>query len=167
MYNYAEVTVRKANLGEVDQIKEIIKEAYSLLKKELSREPGALNEGLDKISRHIQMGHQYIALVGEVLVGTMRVRLRGTTGVISRVAVKKAFRKRRIGLALVEYAENMLSYMNATCVQLEVYDAVEGQKEYYERMGYKETERLDRDGETIILMQKSLCEEPEEEEEPL
>ncbi|MBD3404557.1 MAG: GNAT family N-acetyltransferase [Candidatus Lokiarchaeota archaeon] len=167
MYNYAEVTVRKANLGEVDLVREIIEEAYEVLKKQLSRDPGALNEGLDKISRHIQMGHQYIALVGEMVVGTMRVRLRGTTGVISRVAVKKAYRKRRIGSALVEYAENMLDYMNATCVQLEVYDAVEGQKEYYERAGYKEVDRIDRAGEVIIVMQKSLCEEPEEEDEPL
>ncbi|MFW9803416.1 MAG: hypothetical protein ACFFFC_12225, partial [Candidatus Thorarchaeota archaeon] len=87
MYDYAEVMIRRAELGEVDLVKAIIVEAYKPVKKQLSRTPAALNEGLSKISRHIQMGDQYVALVGDQIVGTMRVRLSGQMGVISRLGV--------------------------------------------------------------------------------
>ncbi|MFW9786462.1 MAG: GNAT family N-acetyltransferase [Candidatus Thorarchaeota archaeon] len=165
IYNYAEIAIRKAVLAEVDVIKEIIKEAYQPIMKQLSRKPAALEEGLGKISRHIQMGHQYVALVGETVVGTMRVRLRGQVGVISRVAVRSDFRGRRIGTMLVDYAENLLTHMNAQLIEIEVYGAVEQQLSFYERGGYVETGRIERLGEEIVIMQKDLTEKPMDEEE--
>ena len=132
---------------------------------QLSREPAAIKEGLDKISRHIQMGNQYVALVGETVVGTMRVSLRGQVGVISRVAVRSKFRGRRIGTMLVDYAENLLSHMNAQRIEIEVYGAVEEQLSFYERGGYVETGRIQRVGEEIVIMQKDLTEQPMDEED--
>ena len=159
IYNYAEVTIRKAVLGEVDIIKEIIKEAYQPIMKQLSRKPAALEEGLGKISRHIQMGNQYVALVGENVVGTMRVSLRGQVGVIARVAVSSKFRGRRIGTMLVDYAENLLLHMNAQRIEIEIYGAVEQQLSFYQRAGYQETGRIERLGEEIVIMQKELTEQ--------
>ncbi len=124
-----------------------------------------MKEGLDKIARNIQMGTQYVALVGEEVVGTMRVMLRGSTGVISRVAVRQKYRGRRIGTMLMEYAENLLAHMNATTVEVEVYGAVQQQLEFYRRLGYTETGRLERLGEEIVVMQKSLVESEAEEED--
>jgi len=164
IYNYAEVTIRRADLAEVDLIKEIIKEAYAPIKKQLSRKPAALKEGLDKIARHIQMGNQYVALVGETVVGTMRVSLRGQVGVISRVGVRQTFRNRRIGTKLVDYAENLLGYMNAQRIEIEIYGAVDNQVTFYERGGYVVTERIQRRGEEIVVMQKDLTESPVDEE---
>jgi ribosomal protein S18 acetylase RimI-like enzyme len=120
--------------------------------------PAALAEGLGKISRHIQMGDQYVALVGDQVVGTMRVRLAGNVGVISRVAVRGEFRGRRIGSVLVEYAENIMTRMGASVIEVEVYGAVEQQLSFYERVGYVETGRLTRLGEEIVVMQKELVE---------
>ena len=165
IYNYAEVTIRKAVLGEVDVIKDIVKEAYQPIMKQLSREPAAIKEGLDKISRHIQMGNQYVALVGDTVVGTMRVRLRGQVGVISRVAVRSKFRGRRIGTMLVDYAENLLLHMNAQRIEIEIYGVVEEQLSFYERGGYVETGRIERLGEEIVIMQKDLTEQPMDEDE--
>ncbi len=165
IYNYAEVTIRRANLAEVDIIKDIIFEAYEPVRKQLSRMPAALQEGLGKISRHIQMGDQYVALVGDQVVGTMRVRLAGSVGVISRVAVLQNFRARRIGSMLVEYAENLMSHMGASVIEIEVYGAVEQQLSFYERLGYVETGRLTRLGEEIVVMQKELVESPMEDED--
>ena len=152
-------------LSEVDLVKEIIKEAYQPIKKQLSRKPGALHEGLDKLSRNIQMGNQYVALVGELVVGTMLVNLRGQNGVISRVSVRSDFRGRRIGTMLVDYAENLLVHMNAQRIDIEIYGAVEDQVSFYERGGYVETERIKRVGEVIVVMQKDLTEKPVEEED--
>ena len=165
IYNYAEVTIRKAVLSEVDLVKEIVKEAYQPIKKALSRQPAALKEGLAKISRNIQMGNQYVALVGELVVGTMLVSLRGQNGVISRVAVRNEFRGRRIGTMLVDYGENLLVHMNAQRIDIEIYGAVEDQVSFYERGGYVVTERLKRVGEEIVVMQKDLTEKPVEEED--
>ncbi|MHA1742447.1 MAG: GNAT family N-acetyltransferase [Candidatus Thorarchaeota archaeon] len=167
IYNYAEVLVRRAEIGEVEQVRAIIKEAYAGVKRKLSREPGALREGLDKIARHIQMGNVYVAVIGGQIVGTMRVVLHGQVGIISRVAVKKAYRGRRIGTALVEYAENLLVHMNAQTIEIEVYGAIEEQREFYVRLGYEEVGRHEREGEEIVVMRKELIEEEGQEEEPL
>nr|KXH70393.1 MAG: hypothetical protein AM325_03250 [Candidatus Thorarchaeota archaeon SMTZ1-45] len=133
--------------------------------KKLSRTPAALEEGLGKISRHIQMGNQYVALVGDTVVGTMRVSLHGQVGVIARVAVRQKYRGRRIGTMLVDYAENLLSHMNAKRIEIEVYGAVEDQISFYERAGYIEIKRIERLGEEIVVMQKELTEELLEDEE--
>lgn len=126
--------------------------------------PAALKEGLDKIARHIQMGDQYVALVGDSVVGTMRVRIIGRVGVIARVAVRQSHRGRKIGSMLIEYAENLITHMNATVVEVEVYGAIEEQLTFYEKIGYTETNRLERLGEEIVVMQKELI-EPEIEPE--
>ncbi|MHA3962175.1 MAG: GNAT family N-acetyltransferase [Candidatus Thorarchaeota archaeon SMTZ1-45] len=131
----------------------------------MSRTPAALEEGLGKISRHIQMGNQYVALVGDTVVGTMRVSLHGQVGVIARVAVRQKYRGRRIGTMLVDYAENLLSHMNAKRIEIEVYGAVEDQISFYERAGYIEIKRIERLGEEIVVMQKELTEELLEDEE--
>jgi ribosomal protein S18 acetylase RimI-like enzyme len=165
MYDYAEVMIRRAELAEVDLVKAIVVEAYKPVKKQLSRAPAALNEGLSKIARHIQMGDQYVALVGDQIVGTMRVRLSGQTGVISRLGVLERFRGRRIGTLLMQYAENLLASRGAQMVEVEVYGAIEEQLSFYEGLGYKETGRMKRLKEVIVAMQKSLIEEPAEEEE--
>lgn len=140
----------------MDLIKEIVVEAYAPIKKQLSRMPGALDEGLGKIARHIQMGDQYIGLVGDTVVATMRIRTVGRVGVVSRVAVRQSFRGRRIGSMLVDYAENLMSHMNVQVIEVEIYGAVEMQVDFYKKMGYEETGRLVRLGEEIVVMQKSL-----------
>ena len=165
MYDYAEVMIRRAELGEVDLVKAIIVEAYKPVKKQLSRTPAALSEGLSKIARHIQMGDQYVALVGDEIVGTMRVRLHGHRGVISRLGILERFRGRRIGTLLMQYAENLLSSRGAQVVEVEVYGAIEAQLSFYEYLGYKETGRKKRLKEIIVTMEKSLVEEELLEEE--
>lgn len=159
IYNYAEITIRRAELAEVDTIKQIIKDAYAGIKKQLSRNPGALNESLDKISRQIQMGNQYVALVGNNVVGCMRVNLSGQHGVISRIAVLTNYRKRRVGTMLIEYGENLLEHSNATTIEIDVYGVIEEQKTFYEKMGYEEIERTMREKEEIVVMRKSLIED--------
>jgi ribosomal protein S18 acetylase RimI-like enzyme len=165
MYDYAEVMIRRAELGEVDLVKAIIVEAYKPVKKQLSRKPAALTEGLSKIARHIQMGDQYVALVGDEIVGTMRVRLHGHRGVISRLGILERFRGRRIGTLLMQYAENLLASRGAQVVEVEVYGAIEAQLSFYEYLGYKETGRNKRLKEVIVTMEKNLVEEEVLEEE--
>ena len=142
----------------MDLIKEIIVEAYAPIKKQLSRVPAALDEGLGKISRHIQMGDQYVGLVGDTVVATMRIRVVGRVGVVSRVAVRQSFRGRRIGSMLIDYAENLMIHSNAQVIEVEIYGSVETQVDFYKRFGYEETGRLERLGEEIVVMQKSLVE---------
>jgi len=111
------------------------------------------------------MGDQYVGLVGDTIVATMRIRLVGRVGVFSRVAVRQSFRGRRIGSMLVDYAENLMAHMNASVIEVEIYGSVEPQLEFYEKMGYEEKGRLERLGEEIVVMQKNLLEsemEPED-----
>ena len=148
----------------MDLIKEIIVEAYEPIRKQLSRMPAALEEGLGKISRHIQMGDQYVGIVGDTVVATMRIRLVGKVGVVSRVGIRQSYRGRRIGSMLIEYAENLMIHSNATVIEVEIYGVVEAQLDFYKRLGYKETGRMERLGEEIVVMQKSLVESDQESE---
>ncbi|TFF93491.1 GNAT family N-acetyltransferase [Candidatus Thorarchaeota archaeon] len=159
IYNYAEVRIRRAGMKEVDIVRDIIQEAYKPIMKQLSRPPAALQEGMDKIARHIQMGNIYVALVGDTIAGTMRVELRGKLGVISRVAVLERFRGRRIGTALMDYAENLLSRSNAKSIELEVYGAIDQQIDFYKKLGYEEVSRHERVGEEIVVMKKDFEDE--------
>lgn len=111
------------------------------------------------------MGNQYVALVGDTVVGTMRVSLHGQIGVIARVAVRQKFRGRRIGTMLVDYGENLLIHMNAKRIEIEVYGAVEDQISFYERAGYTQMRRVERLGEEIVVMQKELTEQILEDDE--
>ncbi len=111
------------------------------------------------------MGNQYVAIVGETIVGVMRVSLSGQVGVISRIAVRKQFRNRRIGTKLVDYGENLLEHMNAQRIEIEIYGAAENQISFYERGGYVEISRMKRLGEEIVVMQKDLTESAVEEED--
>jgi len=165
IYDYAEVIIRRAELSEVDKVRAIVKEAYAPIKKQLSRNPAALEEGLSKISRHIQMGDQYVALVGENLVGTMRVRLRGQVGIVSRLAVASKYRGRRIGITLMDHAERLLTDRGATIIEVEVYGAIDAQLSFYERLGFVEYGRIERLKEEIVQMRKSLIEEEIDEED--
>ncbi len=159
IYNYAEVRVRRAGMNEVDVVRDIIQEAYKPIMKQLCRPPAALQEGMDKIARHIQMGNIYVALIGDTIAGTMRAELRGRLGVISRVAVRERFRGRRIGTALMDYAESLLSSNNAKSIELEVYGAIDPQIDFYKKLGYEEKSRHERAGEEIVVMEKDLEDE--------
>jgi hypothetical protein len=66
---------------------------------------------------------------------------------------------------LVDYAENLLTHSNAQRIDIEIYGVVEDQVSFYERGGYVETERIQRFGEEIVIMQKDLTEKPVEEED--
>lgn len=165
VYNYAEISIRRADLGETAIVRSIVQEAYGGVKKQLGGDPAVLQEGLDKVSRYIQMGNVYVALIGDAIVGTMRVQLQGQVGTISRVAVREKFRNRRIGTFLVEYGENLLTHMGAKFVQLEVSGATDTQTKFYEGIGYKQMKRVRHAGQETIFMQKDLCEAPESEEE--
>jgi len=57
--------------------------------------------------------------------------------------------------------------MNAQTIEIEVYGAIEEQREFYVRLGYEEVGRHEREGEEIVVMRKELIEEEVEEEEPL
>ncbi len=165
MYDYAEVSIRRADLGEVDTVRSILQEAYGGVRKRQTKEPLALQDGLDKISRAIQMGNVYVAIIGDSIVGTMRVQLQGQTGTISRIGVLEKFRNRRVGTFLVEYAENLLTHMGAKTVQLEVVSAMGSQTKFYEGIGYKPIEGRQGSGTELMVMQKDLYESEQEGEE--
>jgi hypothetical protein len=59
---------------------------------------------------------------------------------------------------LLDYAENLMTHSNAKVIEVEIYGAVETQLDFYKRLGYEETGRLERLGEEIVVMQKSLVE---------
>jgi ribosomal protein S18 acetylase RimI-like enzyme len=165
MYDYAEVSIRRADLGEVDTVRSILQEAYGGVRKRLPKDPVGPQDGLDKISRSIQMGNIYVAIIGDSIVGTMRVQLQGQVGTISRIGVLERFRNRRVGTFLVEYAENLLTHMGAKTVQLEVVSAMDTQTKFYEGIGYKTVEHREGSGTDVLMMRKDLFESEQEEDE--
>jgi len=158
-----EIEIRKANMNEADLVDRVIKAAYAPLMKILSRPPKALTERTSTRARQIQFGHILVAILGDELVGTVRIYADGPRGFISRLAVHPTHQRKGIGTALLTAAERALAEKGVKYFELEIYDKVDFQHAFFSVNGYIEVNKFERNGEIIVNMQKSAKKALEEE----
>jgi ribosomal-protein-alanine N-acetyltransferase len=82
-------------------------------------------------------------------------------GHIISLAVDKKYRKKGVGIELVEYAINIFTKCNVREIKLEVRIGNKGAREFYEKMGFEEKEILKNyyeDGENAVIMRKEVKE---------
>ncbi len=158
-----EVEIRKANMNEADLVDRVIKEAYKPLMKILSRPPKALTEPTSRRARQIQFGHILVAILGDELVGTVRIYADGPRGFISRLAVVPKHQRKGIGTALLTAAERALAEKGVRYFELEIYDKAEYQHKFFSTNGYIEVEKFERNGEIIVNMKKNVKKNLEDE----
>ena len=98
---------------------------------------GAIDRKLD-----IDDGLFFVAVQGDVIVGTIMAGYDGHRGWIYSVAVNNAFRRRGIGSQLVVHAESALAKLGCPKVNLQVRADNVAVTAFYESLGFQCEERI-------------------------
>jgi ribosomal protein S18 acetylase RimI-like enzyme len=78
-----------------------------------------------------------VALEGPVVVGSVMAGYEGHRGWISRIAVLRAYRHKRIGEALLSEAERRLAALGCIKINLQVVETNSAVVRFYEEAGYE------------------------------
>lgn len=118
--NYSFV-IRKATLNDNKAVKEVMDDSFSLYKSRIipEGELDALNETEEDITDDILTKEVFIALIDDVPVGSIRVKIGADkTAQISRFGVKQAYHNIGIGKALMNLVDKYLQSKQIQSVQL-------------------------------------------------
>lgn len=108
--NYSFI-IRKATIADADAIALIMQEAFKKYMQDtgLSSPLEALAEGVDTIKSDIENKEVYIALIDDIPVGTIRIRINADgTAYISRFGVMLDYHNIGIGKSLMNLADKIL-----------------------------------------------------------
>ena len=83
-----------------------------------------------------------VALEGRLVVGSVMAGYEGHRGWISRIAVLRARRHKRIGQALLSEAESRLAVLGCIKINLQVLETNLAVVQFYEKAGYEIEPRI-------------------------
>lgn len=104
-----DILIRKADKNDVDDIKNITKEAFSeYASKTTAQRIDALFETHMDIENDIENKIVFAAVCGGKVLGSLRLEISENTAYLTRFAVQKADRSRGIGGRLIDYASDFV-----------------------------------------------------------
>jgi ribosomal protein S18 acetylase RimI-like enzyme len=120
MVNYSFI-IRKAVAADAPAIKEIMQESFKKYIEDTGL-PGsmeALDESYEDIVRDIETKEVYVAIIDEVAVGSVRVRINpDNTAYLSRFGVKLSYHNIGIGKSLINLVDKLLTARGISSVSL-------------------------------------------------
>jgi GNAT superfamily N-acetyltransferase len=159
MINYSFI-IRKAVVEDASAIKEIMQESFKKYRENtgLTGSLDALEESYDDIVRDIESKEVYVAIIDEVAVGTVRIRLNpDNTAYLSRFGVKLSYHNIGIGKSLMNLVDKLLLTRNIKSVSLHTASKYKDLvRFYYGRGFYIDSTTKDR-GYVRALMVKEYC----------
>jgi ribosomal protein S18 acetylase RimI-like enzyme len=81
-------------------------------------------------------GLLFVALEGDVVIGTAMAGYDGHRGWLYSIAVRPAYRRKGLGAALVAHAEKALCHLGCVKVNLQLLASNEGTAAFYKSLGY-------------------------------
>lgn len=145
--NYSFI-IRKATPGDAPAISAIMQEAFNKYVRDtgLTGTVDALTEGLNNIEADILEKEVYIALMDDIPVGTVRIKiLPDKTAYISRFGVRLDYHNIGIGKSLMNLADKILKSQNVKRVSLHTASKYRDLiRFYYGRGFYIESTSTDR-----------------------
>ncbi|MDF2840287.1 MAG: family acetyltransferase [Clostridia bacterium] len=106
-----EIVVEKARQRHIPQIQEVSKEAFGLYAEGagIAAIVGSLNETYDYLKEEIENKMVFVALLGDVVVGTVRVEVKEDhTAYLSRFGVKGEYQSKGIGKLLMNAVDEAM-----------------------------------------------------------
>lgn len=156
MVNYSFI-IRKAVAEDAPAIKEIMQESFKKYMEDtgLTGSMEALSESLEEIIRDIETKEVYIALIDNVAVGSVRVRVNpDNTAYLSRFGVMLSYHNIGIGKSLMNLVDKLLLARGVKSVSLHTASKYRDLvRFYYGRGFYIDSTTKDR-GYTRALMVK-------------
>jgi ribosomal protein S18 acetylase RimI-like enzyme len=120
MVNYS-FTIRKAVVEDAPAIKEIMQESFKKYMEDtgLTGSMEALQESDEDIVRDIETKEVYIAIIDDVAVGSVRIKLNpDNTAYLSRFGVKLSYHNIGIGKSLINLVDKLLLARSVKSVSL-------------------------------------------------
>ncbi len=156
MINYSFI-IRKAVMEDASAIQEIMQESFRKYIEDTGL-PGsveALEESCEDIARDIETKEVYVAIIDEVVVGTVRVRVNpDNTAYLSRFGVKLSYHNIGIGKSLMNLVDKLMTARGVHSVSLHTASKYRDLvRFYYGRGFYIESTTKDR-GYVRALMVK-------------
>jgi len=136
--NYSFI-IRKANVEDAPAIHEIMQESFRKYMEDtgLTGTMEALQESLHDIKKDIEDNDVYVALIDDVAVGSIRVRvLADETAYISRFGVKLEYHNIGIGKSLMNLIDKILISKGIKRVSLHTASKYEGLVRFYYGRGF-------------------------------
>ena len=153
------VMIEKASISHLKQILDVInksnKEAYKkIIPKEHFKDPVL---SLDRLLEDFDKMDFYVYLYGGKVVGVAALHvLEEDVGRIRWVYVLPEFQRRGIGTALVTYVENQAEKLGLKKLWLLVVGKAYWATNFYEKLGYRITKRIERPWGYDLIMEKRI-----------
>jgi len=135
--------------------------AFEEYRGQLDPPSGAHAETLDSIREKMRNAQVVLACVERKAVGCIFCQSEVDHLYLFRLAVLPKYRRHGLGRALVEHAERRASELGFSRVRLGVRTALERQRAYYERQGYRPVQAESHPGyemPTYLILEKALSE---------
>jgi len=136
------VEIRQAQLGDAEAVRQVVQEAFGEYREVVPVSLSALEETPEDLRRDVLAGRVLVAVDGTEVVGTVRYELKPDVLYVGRLAVLPSYQGRGVGAALMGYVETLAPTLGRTRIQLATRQSVPSNVLFYERLGYKVTERV-------------------------
>lgn len=132
-----DILIRKANCGDVDDIRSITREAFAeYAANTTAQRIDALFETADDIKKDIENKTVLAAVYGGRISGSLRLEISGNTAQLMRFAVRKENRSCGIGGMLIDYAVDFVREKGVKELYLHTDLNMKPLVGFYERRGF-------------------------------
>ncbi|MDC0948400.1 GNAT family N-acetyltransferase [Gammaproteobacteria bacterium] len=145
-------TIRKANLSDADPIQKCVEAAYRPYIAQIGKPPGPM---LDNYSEVIEHNVVFVAELDKVI-GVLVLVQTQTNILLDNVAVHPTQQGIGLGRRFMELAESEASERGFEKLDLYSHECMKNNIEFYQVLGYRETERKEVRGYNRVYMQKIL-----------
>jgi ribosomal protein S18 acetylase RimI-like enzyme len=159
MTGAGDLEIRDAADREAETVHSILLAAFEEYLGWLDPPSGAHGETLESVERKMAAGGAALAFLAGTPAGCVFFALQERRLYLYRLAVLPEFRRRGLGRALIEFVEARARALGLARVRLGVRLALDAQRAYYERLGYRTVEYRCHDGyrlPTYVFMEKVL-----------
>lgn len=147
------VELRRAEPGDVPELRDIAAAAYALYTPRIGRPPAPVTADY---AGAVGRGEVWVAAGGRQIIGLLVLIERPDHLLLENVAVRPSAQGLGIGSRLLELAEREAARLGLTEIRLYTNAAMTENLAYYPRHGYDETHRAEQDGFQRVFFVKRL-----------
>jgi len=145
--------VRRASAHERDEVRALVREAYSRYVPRIGREPAPMNADYAAL---IGEASVWVGTVADQLVGVLVLQPGPRSLMLENVAVATTWQGRGIGRALIGFAEDRARALGLDEITLYTNEQMTENLALYPALGYEEVERRSEDGFRRVFFRKRL-----------